>query len=71
MKQFIQFIAKKLGYRIARIDPAHRSSDGLHPLFSLLKGRGFAPKHIIDIGANRGNWNRAAIQLFSGRPLHS
>jgi hypothetical protein len=55
MKQFIQFIAKKLGYQIVRIDPSHGSSDGLHSLFSLLKERGFAPKHIIDIGANRRN----------------
>ena len=25
---------------------------------------GFAPKHIIDVGANRGLWTRTALQYF-------
>jgi len=30
----------------------------------MLKGRGFAPKHIVDVGANKGNWTRAALKYF-------
>jgi hypothetical protein len=30
----------------------------------MLKGRGFNPKHIIDVGANRGYWTRASIKFF-------
>ena len=25
---------------------------------------GFAPRHIIDVGANHGNWTRAALNFF-------
>jgi FkbM family methyltransferase len=30
----------------------------------MLKKRGFAPKHIVDIGANHGNWTRTALRYF-------
>jgi len=30
----------------------------------MLKERGFAPKHIVDIGANHGNWSRTALRYF-------
>ena len=29
-----------------------------------MQGRGFAPKHIIDVGANHGNWTRRALKYF-------
>jgi FkbM family methyltransferase len=32
--------------------------------FSALKARGFAPKHIMDVGANHGHWTRAALNYF-------
>jgi FkbM family methyltransferase len=37
---------------------------GLDSFFPLLRQFGFAPRHIIDVGANRGNWTRAAIRYF-------
>ena len=33
-------------------------------LFSALKARGFSPRHIIDVGANHGNWTRTALNYF-------
>ena len=36
----------------------------LVPFLELLKRDGFAPKHIVDVGANRGDWTRAALQFF-------
>jgi FkbM family methyltransferase len=32
--------------------------------FSVLKAHGFAPKHIIDVGANHGRWTRCALKYF-------
>src|SRR5215471_7134353 len=39
-------------------------ADMLDPFLSLLKRLDFAPRHIIDVGANRGDWTRTARQLF-------
>ena len=57
VKQLIQSILGKFGFRLVRIE-------GLDPFFSLLQRLGFAPKHILDVGANRGNWTRTAIKHF-------
>jgi len=46
-----------------RADSGFRS-EILNPFLSLLKRLDFAPAHIIDVGANRGEWTRAAIQFF-------
>ena len=53
----------RFGYRLT---PLEASSSGwtLDCLFALLKGLGFAPKHIVDVGANRGFWTRTALQHF-------
>lgn len=36
------------------------------PFFSCLKSLGYQPKHIVDVGANRGNWTRTAMKYFPG-----
>lgn len=64
MKKFIHLILRKFGYRIVRIEGGPRPSEGLDPFFILLKRCGFAPKHILDIGANRGLWTREALKFF-------
>jgi FkbM family methyltransferase len=64
MKKLIHFALRKLGYRIVRIENNLRPSEGLSPFFSLLKRFGFAPKHILDIGANHGFWTREALKFF-------
>ncbi len=64
MKSLIHFVLAKLGYRIVKIQDGPRASDGLNPFFALLKRLGFAPKHILDIGANRGMWTREALKYF-------
>jgi FkbM family methyltransferase len=63
MKQLFQAVLATLGYRLVRLQklpPAY----GLDSLFPLLKGRGFSPKHIIDVGANHGKWTRVALKYF-------
>jgi FkbM family methyltransferase len=32
--------------------------------FTLVKRHGFAPRRVLDVGANRGNWTREALQHF-------
>lgn len=64
MKKFIHIGLRKLGYRIVRIEDRPRPSEGLEPFFILLRRLGFAPKHILDVGANHGLWTREAIRFF-------
>ena len=64
MKRFTQAILNKFGYRLSRIEDPTAQAYGLDCFFSILKGRGFSPKHVIDVGANRGAWTRAAIRYF-------
>jgi len=64
VKRLIQSVLGKFGFRLVRINDGPRASEGLDPFFSLLKRHGFNPKHIIDVGANRGNWTRTAIKYF-------
>jgi FkbM family methyltransferase len=47
-----------------RIQDGPHASEGLSPFFALLKRFGFAPKHILDVGANRGLWTREAMKFF-------
>jgi FkbM family methyltransferase len=64
MKHFLQSILGKFGLRLVRVNDSPRASEGLDPFFSLLQRLGFAPKHILDVGANRGNWTRTALKHF-------
>jgi FkbM family methyltransferase len=66
MKQLVQAAVEKFGYRIVPIDntPRSKHAEGLDPLLSTLKYVGFAPRHIVDVGANKGIWTREAIKFF-------
>src|SRR5882762_4039267 len=61
MKRIVQSLLKPFGLRLARLDATQRRGYGLDLLLPLLLRGGFAPKHIIDIGANHGGWTRKAI----------
>jgi FkbM family methyltransferase len=64
MKQVIQSVLGKFGLRLIRVENIFQPRYGLKHFFPLVKQRGFIPKHIIDIGANRGTWTRQAIGFF-------
>lgn len=64
MKRLVQSVLRKFGYRLTRMDRDLRPAYGLDSFFPLIKQLGFYPKHIVDIGANRGMWTRKAIQFF-------
>jgi FkbM family methyltransferase len=68
MKRAIHSLFKLLGYRVVRIEDddaaGPRASERLGPLLAALKELGFAPRHIVDVGANHGLWTREAITFF-------
>jgi FkbM family methyltransferase len=64
MKQFIQSILSKFGFRLVRVKDLPKPGEGLDHFFSLLRGLSFAPKNILDVGANHGNWTRTALKYF-------
>jgi len=47
--------------RPATSEPGHARTD---PFFDCLVRIGFQPKHIVDVGANRGGWTRTALRYF-------
>jgi FkbM family methyltransferase len=53
-----------LGLEIHRTQSLPRPAYGLDNFFPLLRRLGFNPAHIIDVGANHGNWTRAAFRYF-------
>lgn len=58
-KYFLDPLIKKMGYTDSS------DKDGLLSLFfENLKQVGFSPKHIIDVGANRGTWTRKTLKFF-------
>jgi FkbM family methyltransferase len=67
MKQLVQSFLATLGFRLIRLHAPGKyehNYDGSKFFFPMLKQRGFAPKHIVDIGANHGEWTRTALKYF-------
>jgi FkbM family methyltransferase len=57
-----------VGYDIVAVPPGPvsrcRALGGHERFLRDLKLRGFAPTHILDVGANRGDWTRLALEVF-------
>ena len=68
IKKLAQGILKRFGLRLVRIGATPPSvalaEDRRNWFFTAIKGLGFHPKHIIDVGANRGAWTRTAFSFF-------
>jgi FkbM family methyltransferase len=64
MKKLIRWSLRKFGYRIIRESHSAKPKFGLATFFAMLRGFGFNPKQIIDVGANRGSWTRKAVEFF-------
>jgi FkbM family methyltransferase len=59
----VHSLVRLTGYDLHKVAHA-RPSYGLDNFFPLLRQLGFAPRHIIDVGANHGNWTKAALAYF-------
>lgn len=65
MKRLVQALLGTVGLRLTRCGSApHASLNSLAWFFFFLKERGFAPRHIVDVGANHGDWTRTALKYF-------
>lgn len=71
IKKIFKSLFKKLGYNLTKINTAnnipsyHNDKDYLlFNFYDTLKRFNFQPKHIVDVGANRGTWTREALKHF-------
>ena len=64
VKTLIQSFLRPFGLRLARLQDRPQNDYGSGVLFSVLKRFGFSPKHVVDVGANHGNWTRTSLQYF-------
>jgi len=64
VKTAVQSLLRPFGLRLSRLNSVVGPDYGARVLFATLKRFGFAPRHVIDIGANHGNWTRSALQYF-------
>lgn len=67
-KEPLRRIMEALGYSVHRW-PASRF-DGMRDALRLLRDANYAPRVIIDCGANRGHWTRLALAVFPGARFH-
>lgn len=72
-RRLVQSGLGAFGYRLAQLNSTDRVNYGSSPaeitarldsFFELIKRHGFDPKHIVDAGANHGNWTREALKYF-------
>jgi FkbM family methyltransferase len=63
LKRVVQGFLGAFGYKLVTLEAA-KPSWGLTQFFPLLKQLGFEPRNIWDVGANRGDWTRAALRYF-------
>jgi FkbM family methyltransferase len=64
VKTLVQAFLRPFGLRLTRLKSLPANNYGAGVLFSVLQRFGFSPKHIVDVGANHGNWTRTCLQYF-------
>ena len=73
MKTLIKHLLRSLGFEFRRIPkkssgPAAGSADrpigDVKMFLEDLKARGFEPRGIVDVGANKGDWTRLSLSVF-------
>jgi FkbM family methyltransferase len=77
MKQLVQKLLGKFGYAIRRTSTlrGHNPGSATRPIgvcdlfLEDIRARGFIPRGIVDVGANRGNWTRMALSVFPKTPI--
>jgi FkbM family methyltransferase len=64
-----------MGIEVRRVRQDPRAGSAERPIANVrgfledIRARGFAPRGIIDVGANRGNWARLALSVFPSTPI--
>jgi len=62
VKSWLKGPLNRMGYQIFRSSSLPQAS--VYSFCAGLAGRGFRPKLIMDVGANRGDWSREALEVF-------
>lgn len=63
IRSLVQRTLERLGYRLVRSCDSNRF-DAMATALTALVERGYAPRRVIDVGANRGQWTRLARPIF-------
>lgn len=61
-KKYIQKIAHSFGYHILS---KNSISGDMEWFLKGIKSRGFVPKNILDVGANKGEWSASTSEIFT------
>lgn len=69
MKAAIKKAVRKLGFRIQRDRPGGRFN-AFEDALEVMRGMGYAPKAVIDGGANMGQWTAAVAPIFPAAKFH-
>lgn len=69
LKQFLQTVLKRAGYRVARWRPQNRFQ-AMEETLLRLKVTGYSPNIVIDAGANMGQWTLLAQPIFPNAAFH-
>ena len=68
MKRLVKNLLGKFGYSIQRESPQGHIGE-VDLFLEDIRARGFSPKGIIDVGANRGAWTKLALSKFPNTPV--
>lgn len=74
IKRVLKRLVALLGYEVRRHVPAPAPGTATRPVGNLdsfladLRARGFAPRGMVDVGANRGEWTQWAWAVFPSVP---
>jgi FkbM family methyltransferase len=63
LKVAIQGVFRRFGYRVVRSDNIPLADLGA--FCAHIAARGFRPRHILDVGANKGEWSREVKRTFT------
>jgi len=76
MKRWLKSFLRSRGLEIRRVQPGEftpgspdRPLGDIYRFLEDIKARGFAPRGIVDVGANVGGWARMALSVFPGTPV--
>jgi hypothetical protein len=65
IRHMIQSILGQFGFQIVYFGKGRKAPpDPLNAFLIALRGLGFNPSHIVDVGANRGQWTRTVSRHF-------
>jgi FkbM family methyltransferase len=75
VKTILKSLLRSLGLEVRHARPEASPGAPQRPIANVrffledIKARGFSPRGILDVGANRGDWTRLALSVFPRAPI--